>query len=88
MPIALHIERLVVEGIAIHPRERAVLVQSIAGELERLIGERGLNESVQAGFAIPSLKTAPVELSSPFDAASCGVAVAGALFQNLGSDEA
>ncbi len=58
----------------------------MAGELERLIAERGLNESARAGFAVPSFQTEPVALSRPFDAASCGVAVAGALFQSLGSD--
>lgn len=87
MAIALHIERLVVDGIDLDPRQRTVLVETIAGELERLIGERGLSERARMGFATPSLKAAPVQLAAPFDAAACGAAVASALFQTLGGDE-
>jgi hypothetical protein len=87
MAIAVHIERLVVDGIDVDPRQRTVFVETIAGELERLIGERGLSGRVRMGFATPSLKAAPVQLAAPFDPAACGVAVASALFRTLGSDE-
>ncbi len=61
MSIALHIERLVLDGLPAHAGQRAQILAALEAELSRLLAERGL-PGVAAG-AVPRVDAAPVRLA-------------------------
>lgn len=83
MPIDVHIERLIVDGVAMTVAERGAFAESLTAELTRL-----LRETPTAGLA-PGASVAPyapapvVELAAPFDARQAGGAVANAVHSSL-----
>lgn len=79
--VRLHIERLTLEGLALSPAERAQMVAALEAELGAMIGRGGLAPAV--GFALPALLVPPVTAPAPFDAASFGRALAGALYSGM-----
>lgn len=58
--IRVHIERLILDGVAVSPEERPGLQASVARELGILLANGGIAEGLQTGGAIPSLRGAPM----------------------------
>jgi hypothetical protein len=55
MSLHLHIDRLVLEGTALTPRDGAALQAALAAELTGLLQSRGLHPELSMGIALPSL---------------------------------
>ena len=87
MPIGLHIERLVIEGVEMTPVERTVFAESLRHELTRLL-QGGLDTRLRTGLATPSIAAAPAVLGAPFDARRAGVSVAHAVYSGIGATQA
>jgi hypothetical protein len=85
MAVTLHIDRLVLDGWSLAPRERAAMVTALTSHLERLIATSGWTPRAESGFAVPSLPAPSIDLGRPFDPTSCGAAIAESLWQSLRS---
>ena len=82
MRINLHVERLVLEGLALTRREQRLLQETVAVELERLLQEGGF-ASTAGDLTIRRLPVAPVALGTPVDPVALGEAIARSLYGGL-----
>jgi hypothetical protein len=82
--LRVHIERLVLDGVDVGPAERPALQAALETELARLLAEGGLSRTLATGGAIPSLRSAPLELAHGSTPAALGTAIAGAVHGELG----
>lgn len=88
MDVRLHIERLVLDGIAVTPSERASLTDAVQAELSRLVTAGGVSDAVAGGFAVPSLPAATMTAAGlPFNAREFGRDVARAVYSGIGRAE-
>ncbi len=62
MSVHLHIERLVLDGLTLGPRERRELEAALGAELGRLLGQGELHPELAAGGAVPSLRAPDLAL--------------------------
>ena len=84
MQIELHIERLVLDGIPVSPRDRGALQASVETELTRLLTEGGLSTDLSGGIALPSLRAGSLSLSSDGSPAQLGARIARAVYDGIG----
>lgn len=61
MNIDLHIERLILDGIDLTPRQRHLLQTSMTAELIRLLNEGGMAPHLTGGIALNRLSTSAVQ---------------------------
>lgn len=83
MNVRLHIERLVLEGIAVTHADRTRLQAAIEGELQRLIGEGGVSGGLSGGMAVPSIRGEDMRVEAAGGPADLGRRIAGALYGGL-----
>jgi hypothetical protein len=76
MRIDLHIERLILDGLAIDPGQRAEVQAAVEAELARLLMTGGLNAGLLAGGALPSLRAEAIQLTNESKGADLGVQIA------------
>jgi len=83
MKIHVHIERLVLEGVAVdRPRAlRAALEEELTG---RLI-EGGLSPGLRRGGAVPSVRADAIELGPGSHPQRLGCQIAGAIYRGIGA---
>jgi hypothetical protein len=83
MKIHLHIERLVLDGVAVdHPRVlRAALEQELTGRLT----EGGLSPELRRSGAVPSMGAGAIELGRSSNPAKLGTQIAGAVYRGIGA---
>ncbi|GLH74134.1 hypothetical protein GETHLI_26360 [Geothrix limicola] len=62
MSLHLHIDRLVLEGTELTPRDGARLQAALGMELKALLETRALHPVLAQGAALPSLQTSPMAL--------------------------
>jgi hypothetical protein len=70
MNIELHIERLILEGLPVSPRDRANLQAAVEAELTRLLAAGGLRSELLSGGAMRSLSAGEFQVpnnQSPMD---------------------
>ncbi len=84
MKINLHVERLVLEGFALTPRQQRLLRETAAAELARLLQEGGLPLPPGGGLDIARLQAPPIHPGAPLDAAALGREIARSLVGGLG----
>jgi hypothetical protein len=84
LPIELHIERLVLDGISLAPRDRGALQSSVETELTRLLTEGGLSTELAGGIALPSLPAGSLNLSAAGTPAQLGAQIARAVYDGIG----
>ncbi len=85
MNVQLHIERLVLDGFAITPTERARFVDATQSELMRLFSSQGVSGEVAAGYSSPMIDGGRIPaIATPFDPISFGNQVARAVYRGLG----
>jgi hypothetical protein len=82
--VKLHIDRLVLDGIAVEPGQRPVLQAAVEAELGRLLAEGGVGESWAAGGAVPALKADGFQMSGERNPAQLGRQIAGAVYGGIG----
>ena len=76
MSLHLHIDRLVLEGTALTPRDAARLQAALGLELEALLRARDLHPGLAQGTALPNLPAAPMVLPAAPDPQAFGRQVA------------
>ncbi|MET0357338.1 MAG: hypothetical protein ABW044_11195 [Cellvibrio sp.] len=84
MNINLHIERLVLDGLAITPNQRQLLQASVEAELTRLLSEGGLHSQLNEGLSVPRLNAPQINIHSGMSSANLGQQIAASVYQNIG----
>ncbi len=82
MDINLYIERVIIEGIPVSPREQRILKVRIESELARLLAENGL-PGVAADSNLPYVRTEAVGPSVQSDPISLGQQIARAVYSGI-----
>jgi hypothetical protein len=82
--IELKIERLVLDGLAATPRERAQIRAAAEAELSRLLSEGGLARELAAGGAVPTLAAGTVRLADDRNPWQLGEQIARAVYEGIG----
>ena len=84
MNIELHIERLILDGVAIAPRQRALLQAAVEAELRRLLVQGGLAAGLAQGGALPSIRASAIQLTPDSDPRRMGTQIAQAVYGGIG----
>ncbi|HVT57260.1 MAG TPA: hypothetical protein VHR45_02580 [Thermoanaerobaculia bacterium] len=84
MNVRLHIERLVLDGIAVEPGHWPVLLAALEGELGRLLARGGVGPGLAAGGAVPSLKAGGFQIGGEGNPRQLGKQIAGAVYGGIG----
>ncbi len=85
-PVSLHIDRVVLDGIALGIAGRGVMQTALETELSDLLNTRGLSAQLLAGTAQPSLQAGDIALApGKQQPRELGQAIAQALHTRLGS---
>jgi hypothetical protein len=84
MNVSLHIERLVLDGMSLSARERAVLGTAVTTELTRLISENGLPATLPASGTVPSIPAEAIQLGGEHNPAQLGQQIARAVYGGNG----
>jgi len=85
MNIDLHIERLVLDGVALPPGAAGPMGAALEAELQRLLTERGIASGLARGGAIVRVSAPEADLTAARDPAGIGRAVAKAIHGGLTS---
>lgn len=83
MKVRLHVDRLVLDGIAVACADRPRLKAAFEAELERLIGEGGLDGSFDRGLGVPSVRADGFRYERGAGPDEIGRRIAGALYGGL-----
>lgn len=76
MSLHLHIDRLVLEGTALTPRDGARLQATLGAELARQLQAHALQPELAKGIALPSLPVAAMTLPHAVNASNMGHSIA------------
>ena len=82
MKINIHIERIVIDGLAVDRHTAPQIKQAVQAELSRLI-QQGQLESLSSSAAIANLRTESISLQPTAGAHSVGTSVARAIHGGL-----
>jgi hypothetical protein len=82
--INLHIERLILDGVDIHPSQRHLLHASVQTELTRLLTEGGVAPQLTGGGALPQVTSPAIQLTSGHGPTELGRQIAGAVYGGIG----
>jgi hypothetical protein len=86
MNISLHIERLILDGIAVPPGEGPRLQAAVEAELGRLLAEGGLSPALLGGGAVPLLRASEVQLVNDGTPGRLGTQIARSVYQGIGKE--
>jgi hypothetical protein len=84
MNVSIHIERLILDGLAFTPGQVALVQAAFEAELGRLLAGGGLSPELAAGAAVPSLPGGTVRVAAGGSPARFGRQVARAVYGGLG----
>ena len=84
MIITVYIERLILDGIDLGPRESARLKAAVEGELSRLLRNGGLASSLQSGGAFPSVRADSIQVSANGNPSRLGKQIARSVYRGIG----
>jgi hypothetical protein len=84
MNIEVHIERLILEGLNLEPRERR-LRAAVEAELARLLSTEGLRAELLAGGAMRSLAAPEIHVPPQIAAPQLGAHIAQAVHGSIGN---
>ena len=83
MKIHLHIERLVLDGVAVdQPR---ILREALEHELMSRLKEGGLSRELRSGAVVPHVHGGAIELGQSSHSARLGSQIAGAVYRGIGA---
>jgi hypothetical protein len=86
--IELHIERLVLDGLQVAPRDRAHLQAAVEVELTRLLAAGGLRSELLSGAAMRSLGAGEIHVTNNMSPVHLGNRIAQAVHGGVGADTA
>jgi len=84
MNIELHIERMVLDGLHVEPRDHALLKASVEAELTRLLSVNGLRPEFVSGGAVRSLAGGEIHLTKQISPKNLGNHIAQAVHNGIG----
>lgn len=84
MNIELHVERLILDGLAISPRHSANLKAALEAELTRLLAADGLSGGLSRGGSVAHLPRSTIQLSGEADPTGLGQQIAAAVHGQIG----
>jgi hypothetical protein len=84
MNINVHIERLVLDGIAIPAHQRPLLQAATEAELARLLAINGLAPHLLSGGAMPHVPVGSIQLAAGSKPAQLGQQIAQAVYGGIG----
>ena len=84
MNIQVHIERLILDGVAVAPGERPRLQAAVETELARRLAEGGLSPALLGGRAVPAVRGGNIQLAGEPDTAGLGRQIARAAYGGIG----
>src|SRR6476659_7393949 len=86
--IELHIERLVLDGLQVAPRDRAQLQAALEAELARLLAADGLRSELLSGGAMRSLGAGEIHVPNNMSPLHLGNRNAQAVHGGVGAETA
>lgn len=86
MKINLHIERLVLDGVAIAPGQGHLLQASMEIELTRMLMNGGLPSVLAQGAALPRLSADGIQLTGGSNPAQLGRQIAQSVYEGIGHE--
>lgn len=84
MNINLHIERLVLDGIALERGHEPLLRAAVEAELARLLSTHGVAPGMMSGGAVPRLHAGDIQLSGESTSHQLGQQIARAVYGGIG----
>lgn len=88
MNIELHIERIVLDGLDVKPRDRWTLRAAVESELARLLARGGLSSQLLSGGALRSLSAGEIQVPMQTSGAQLGNQIAQAVHSGIGAEGA
>lgn len=88
MRVEVHIERLVLDGIAVTPGQSDALREALARELVCLLETGGLDRGLASGGSRPRLAAGRLETSDHFTSVELGRGIARAAHEGMGGRSA
>ena len=86
MNINLHIERLILDAVDIHPGQRHLLRAALETELARLLMEGTLAPRFTIGVALPRITTPGIQIARDHAPTDLGEKIAAAVYGGIGHD--
>ncbi|HBB87631.1 MAG TPA: hypothetical protein DC047_08465 [Blastocatellia bacterium] len=86
MNIELHIERMVLDGLQVAPRDRAHLQAAVENELARLLAAGGLRSELLSGGAMRSLGAGEIQVTNNMSPLRLGNRIAQAVHGGVGAE--
>lgn len=86
MNIKLHIERIVLDGLQVAPRDRAQLQAAVEVELARLLAAGGLRSELLSGGAMRSLGAGQIQVTNNMSPLHLGNRIAQAVHGGVGAE--
>lgn len=86
MNIELHIERIVLDGLDVGPRDRRTLQATIETELVRLLTSGGVSSQLLSGGALRSLSAGEIQVPIRASGAELGNQIAQAVHSGIGAE--
>lgn len=84
MNITVHIERLILVGIPVTPRQREALHAAVERELARLLSAGRLSPELLPGGAVPSVRANSIQLADESSPLHLGREIARAVYRGIG----
>jgi hypothetical protein len=84
MTIKLHIDRLILDGIAIPHSQRPLLQAAVEAELSRLITAEGLSSQLMNDGAIPQVSASNLPLNPNSSPTQLGQQIAQSVYGGIG----
>ena len=86
MNIELHIERIVLDGLQVAPRDRTQLQAAVQTELARLLAAGGLRSELLSGGAMRSLGAGEIHVTNNMSPLHLGNRIAQAVHGGVGAE--
>ena len=86
MNIALHIDRLVLDGLELGPGQAGLLRAAVEAELTRLLTAGGIAPELAAGAAMPTLQAGMIETAGS-EPRALGGQIAQAVYGGIGRSD-
>jgi hypothetical protein len=82
--INLHIERLVLDGIAVEPHQRAELKAAVESELSRLLVSNGIDAGVQTDKSSRAVSGGLISIDNTHKPTRTGQQIGEAVYRGIG----
>jgi hypothetical protein len=82
--IELHIERLILDGLQVEPRDRSRFQAAVEAELTGLLASEGLRSELLSGAAVRSLGGGEIRLTNQTTPSQLGTHIAKAVHHGIG----